>query len=548
MNQLKADYVVVGAGTAGCVLGARLSEDTNTSVMVVEAGAKDRHPYIHVPAGFLRLLEHPRVTWGSRTRPHADTDNRELVFPRGRGLGGSSSINGLLYVRPFPHDIDDWAQAGATGWDYASSQPYFARSETWQQGDDPRRGKNGPIQVTRVSNPPLVCEKVVDAARDLGYEFLDDPNADTRGPAVFYYQQTRRGRLRSSAARGYLHPALGRDNLRVLTGTDVVRVLLDGTRAVGVEVVRPDGKTLRIHAEKEVILSAGVAGSPAILERSGIGDPDVLAAAGVRTQVPLRGVGRNLQDHYVARVCYRLQGVATANERGSGVALLKEIARYVTHGDGLLTYSAALVGLYGQTQYAQRPDVQFVVAPGSFRSGRIGELEKEPGLSVGFWQMRPDSRGEIHIASADPRAQPVIDPRYLSEDLDRRTMVEGLRMARRLFEQPALREHVVQETVPGDAVRDDAALLAYARANGGTVYHGVGTCRIGQDDAAVVDPELRVHGVAGLRVVDAAVMPNVTSTNTNATVLMLAERAAELIERAGTASTDYRAFDAPIGA
>ena len=540
MNELKADYVVVGAGTAGCVLSARLTENPSASVLLVEAGAKDRHPYIHVPAGFLRLLEHPGVTWRSRTRPHPDTGDRELVFPRGRGLGGSSSINGLLYVRPFRHDIDDWAQAGATGWDFASCQGYFARSETWPHGDDPRRGKRGPIHVTRVGNPPPVCDQVLEAAKGMGYEFLEDPNADTRGPSVFHYQQTRRGRFRSSAARGYLQPALGRPNLRVLTGTEVVRVLLDRGRAIGVEVIRGDGRSVRVLAEKEVILSAGVAGSPAILERSGIGDPEVLAAAGVRTEVPLRGVGRNLQDHYVARVCFRLQGIATANERASGFALLKEIARYVTHGEGLLTYSAALVGLYGQTQYAQRPDVQFVVAPGSFRSGRIGELEKEPGISVGCWQMRPESRGEIHIASADPRAQPVIDPRYLSHDLDRRTLVEALRMARKLFEQPELRGHVVEETVPGAAARDDAGLLAYARVNGGTVYHGAGTCRMGQDDGAVVDPQLRVRGVAGLRVVDAAVMPNVTSTNTNATVLMLAERAAEMIERGEAAPGDSR--------
>jgi choline dehydrogenase len=255
-----------------------------------------------------------------------------------------------------------------------------------------------------------------------------------------------------------------------------------------------------------------------------------------------------LQDHYVARVCFKLKDIATANERASGLALLKEIARYVTHGDGLLTYSAALVGLYGQTQYAQRPDVQFVVAPGSFRSGRIGELEKEPGISVGCWQMRPQSCGEIHIASRNPRAQPVIDPRYLSEDLDRRTLVEALRMARRLFDQPGLRAHVVQETVPGEAARDDAGLLAYARANGGTVYHGVGTCRMGRDETAVVDSELRVRGVAGLRVVDAAVMPNVTSTNTNATVLMLAERAAELIADADAATPDLRARNAALAA
>lgn len=530
MNELTADYVIVGAGTAGCVLAARLSEDPNASVLLIEAGGKDRHPYIHVPAGFLRLLEHPSITWRSRTRPHADTDNRELVFPRGRGLGGSSSINGLLYVRPFAHDIDDWVEAGARGWDFDSCLPYFTRSETWKLGSDPRRGRRGPIQVTRVSNPPPVCDEVVEAARAAGYDFLDDPNADTRGPGVFYYQQTRDGRLRSSAARGYLGPALGRPNLRILTGTEVSRVLLQDRRATGVELLRASGVPLQVRATKETILSAGVVGTPALLERSGVGDPDVLANAGVRCQLALPGVGRNLQDHYVARVCFSLQGIATANERSRGLALLKEIVRYVTHGEGLLTYSAALVGLYGQSQYAQRPDVQFVIAPGSFRSGRIGELETEPGISLGCWQMRPESRGEVHITSADAREAPLIDPRYLSNELDRRTLVEGLRMGRRLFEQPGLKQYVVQETVPGPETRDEAALLAYARANGGTVYHGAGTCRMGEDEDAVVDSELRVRGVAALRVVDASVMPNVTSTNTNATVLMLAERAAELIE------------------
>lgn len=537
MKELEADYVVVGAGTAGCVLSARLTEDPGTSVLLVEAGAKDRHPYIHVPAGFLRLLDHPGITWRYRTRPHADTDSRELVFPRGRGLGGSSSINGLLYVRPFAQDIDGWAAAGATGWDHASCLPYYARSETWGLGADPRRGKRGPIQVTRVSNPPPVCDKVVAAAQGAGYEFLEDPNADPRGPGVFYYQQTRHGRFRSSAARGYLAPALGRSNLRILTGSDVSRVVLENGGAIGVEVLKADGSTLRIKARKEVILSAGVIGTPALLERSGIGDPDVLANAGVRTQVALAGVGRDLQDHYVARVCFRLKGIATANERSTGIPLLREMIRYVTHGDGLLTYSAALVGMYGQSQYGARPDIQFVIAPGSFRAGRIGELETEPGISVGCWQMRPASRGSVHIASADPRKPPVIDPRYLSEDLDRRTLVEGLRMARQLFDQPVVRDFVVQETVPGPDARDGAALLAYARANGGTVYHGVGTCRMGEDEGAVVGSDLRVRGVPGLRVVDASVMPQITSTNTNATVLMLAERAADLIQGGAPAAT-----------
>lgn len=530
MNELTADYVIVGAGTAGCVLAARLSENPSVSVLLVEAGAKDRHPYIHVPAGFLRLLEHPSITWRSRTVPHADTDGRELIFPRGRGLGGSSSINGLLYVRPFAEDIDTWAKAGASGWDFASCLPYFSRSETWQDARDPRRGDRGPIQVTRVGHPPAVCATVVQAARGAGYEFVDDPNADTRGPAVFYYQQTRHGRFRSSAARGYLAPALDRHNLRVLTGMEVSRVVLQEGRAIGVEVLRADGTMLQLKAKREVIVSAGVAGSPALLERSGIGDADVLANAGIRPQVRLPGVGRNLQDHYVARVCFRLRGIGTANERSSGIPLLREVARYVTSGQGLLTYSAAIVGMYGQSQYAQRPDIQFVIAPGSFRAGRIGELETEPGISVGCWQMRPDSRGEVHVTSADPRAQPVIDPRYLSTERDRQTLVEGLRMGRNLFAQPGIREHVVEETVPGPASTTDADLLAYARANGGTVYHGAGTCRMGQDEGAVVDAELRVRGVAGLRVIDASVMPTVTSTNTNATVLMLAERAAEMIQ------------------
>lgn len=548
MKELEADYVVVGAGTAGCVLAARLTEDPRTSVLLVEAGEKDRHPYIHVPAGFLRLLDHPDISWRYRTRPHADTDGRELIFPRGRGLGGSSSINGLLYVRPFAQDIDGWASAGASGWDHASCLPYYARSETWEFGDDPRRGRRGPIQVTRVSNPPPVCGKVVAAAQGAGYQFLQDPNADCRGPGVFYYQQTRHGRFRSSAARGYLAPARSRSNLRVLTGSDVSRVVLENGRAIGVEVLQADGNTMRIKARKEVILSAGVIGTPALLERSGIGDPDVLANAGVRPQVALAGVGRDLQDHYVARVCFRLKGIATANERSSGIPLLKEMLRYLTHGDGLLTYSAALVGMYGQSQYGQRPDIQFVIAPGSFRAGRIGELETEPGISVGCWQMRPTSRGSVHIASADARKAPVIDPRYLSEDLDRRTLVEGLRMARQLFEEPALREFVVQETVPGPDARDEASLLAYARANGGTVYHGVGTCRMGQDEGAVVDPELRVRGVPGLRVVDASVMPQITSTNTNATVLMLAERAADLIRTGAPAARPAARSGAAVAA
>ena len=402
-EEIVADYVIVGAGTAGCVLANRLSADGKYKVVLIEAGGRDRHPMIHIPAGFLRLLDHPSITWGYKTAPELHASNREIGFPRGRGLGGSSSINGLLYVRPFPADIDAWEAGGATGWNFANCLPYYSRSETWQDGKDPRRGNDGPIQVTRVSSPPAVCAKVITAGEELGLEMVDDPNVNTRGSSIWYYQQTRHGRVRSSAARGYLWPVASRTNLSVHTDLHVTRVMMEGEgvhrTATGVECRRENGQTVSVKARKEVILSAGVIGTPRLLELSGIGDPDVLDNAGIRTQVALRGVGNNLQDHYVTRLCFRIKGIATANERSHGAALVKEVARYVVSGDGILTYSAAVIGAFASTGLVDGPDVQFVVAPGSFKEGRIGELEDQPGLSFGVWQMRPESRGEVRRSS-----------------------------------------------------------------------------------------------------------------------------------------------------
>ena len=534
-EEIVADYVIVGAGTAGCVLANRLSADGKLKVVLIEAGGRDRHPMIHIPAGFLRLLDHPSITWGYKTAPEAHASDREILFPRGRGLGGSSSINGLLYVRPFAADIDGWEAGGAAGWNFANCLPYYSRSETWQDGKDPRRGSDGPIQVTRVLSPPAVCAKVITAGEELGLEMLDDPNVTTRGPSIWYYQQTRHGRVRSSAARGYLWPVTSRTNLNVHTDLHVTRVMMEGEgaqrTATGVECRRQNGQTVSVKARKEVIISAGVIGTPRLLELSGIGDPDVLDNAGIRTQVVLRGVGNNLQDHYVTRLCFRIKGIATANERSHGAALAKEVAKYVVSGDGILTYSAAVIGAFASTGLVARPDVQFVIAPGSFKEGRIGELEDEPGLSFGVWQMRPESRGEVHIVSSDGSKAPTIAPRYLSDPLDRRTVIAGLRIGRELAKQPSLTPYVVAETVPGPQAATDEALLQYARDNGSTVYHGVGTCRMGTNPAvgAVVDANLRVHGVKRLRVIDGSVMPTMTSTNTNATVLMIAERAADLL-------------------
>ena len=536
MKTLQADYVIVGAGTAGCVLANRLSADGRHQVLLIEAGARDRHPMIHIPAGFIRLLDHPSITWAYKTDPEVGTSNREILFPRGRGLGGSSSINGLLYVRPFKEDIDAWQAAGADGWNFENCLRYYSRSETWQDGSDPRRGHDGPVQVTRVPSPPEVCARMIDAGRELGMEVLDDPNADTRGPSIWYYQQTRHGRVWSSAARGYLWPIAKRPNLKVLTDVHVMKLTLEGhgseASATGVLCQQENGEALEVRAAREVICSAGVIGTPRLLELSGIGDPDVLANAGIRPAVTLRGVGRNLQDHYVTRLSFRLKDIATANERSRGTALAKEVAKYLVSSAGILTYSAAVVGAFASTGLAPRPDVQYVIAPGSFKAGRIGELEDEPGISCGVWQMRPASRGEVHITSSDAFRAPSIAPRYLTDPLDGKTTVEGLRIGRRLFEQPSMARYVVGETLPGTQARLDDDLLQYARDNGSTVYHGVGTCRMGPDDGSegsVVDSQLCVHGVARLRVIDGSIMPTITSTNTNATVLMIAERAADLI-------------------
>ncbi|OLL29197.1 hypothetical protein BTH42_23350 [Burkholderia sp. SRS-W-2-2016] len=541
MKTLIADYVIVGAGTAGCVLANRLSEDPQVEVILIEAGERDRHPFIHVPAGFVRLLDHPSVTWRYHTEANAHTSHREILFPRGRGLGGSSAINGLLYVRPFAEDIDSWETAGARGWNFADCLPHYSRSETWTEGRSPQRGTDGPIKVSRVQNPPEICGAAVAAARQAGLEFLDDPNSTTRGPSIWYYQQTRDGRRRSSAARGYLRPVMGRPNLKVLTGLQVSKLEFSGTRVTGVHAMTASAEPCVISARREVISCAGVIGTPRLLELSGIGDKDVLDNAGIRTRVALPGVGANLQDHYVVRLGFRVRGAGTANERSHGLALAREMMRYAVSGTGVLTYSAALVGGFVQTRYASRPDVQLVIAPGSFAAGRIGVLESEPGISCGVWQMRPESRGHVHIRSKEVQDSPAIAPAYLSDERDCATTVEGLRIGRNIFAQPEIARFIVDETVPGRAADSDAQLLQYARDNGSTVYHAVGTCRMGEDRMSVVDADLRVHGVSGLRVVDASVMPTITSTNTNATVLMIAERAAQMIRSSAiTGVTEQR--------
>lgn len=531
---MEADYVIVGAGSAGCVLANRLTEDANTRVILIEAGGRDWNPLIHIPAGYMKLLEHPTITWGFKADKASGLNGREINYPRGRVLGGSSSINGMIYIRSQPEDYDHWAQLGNRGWGSDDVFPYFRKAENWEGPADAVHAKGGPLYTSRTRDEPELCKAAVEAGRQMGWEYRSDVNdlPHGLGDHIGWVQQTRGGRFRASTARGYLRPAMARPNLQVITKALVHRVVLDGKRAVGVEFSR-GGTTERADAKAEVILSAGAIGSPHILQLSGIGDPAHLSRVGIGTNHALPGVGKNFQDHFLVRVQAEVRGIATMNERSRGLGLMGEVMKYVFTGRGMLTYAASLVAASVKVlPESGSPDLQALFASASYAPGPSRELDTKPGMTSGIWQMRPESRGFVEARSADPRDQPVINPNYLAEDRDRRTVIEGMRLIRRWFEAPALKRYFVAETAPGPDVQTDDEFLAYARQTGTTVFHATCSCRMGPDPMSVVDDQLRVHGMERLRVIDASVMPAVTSTNTNAPTIMIAERGADLIRQA----------------
>lgn len=529
----EADFVIVGAGAAGCVLANRLSEDPGTRVLLLEAGGSDRRLWVKVPAGFTRTLHDPRVNWGYRTAPGPAIDGRSVPFPRGRLVGGSSSINGHLYVRGQAADYRTWAQKGCRGWGWEDVLPYFMRAETREGGDPARRGRSGPLRVEDLRETHPLAELFCRAAQKLGLPRNPDYNSgDPEG--CFFYQQLMRDGRRWSAADAYLRPAIRRPGLRLLTEALAERVLLEGRRATGVRF-RHQGEVREARARRAVILCGGAINSPQLLQLSGIGDPAWLRPLGIEVRHPLEGVGRNLLDHTGVRLAFRVRGMRTFNERSHWPWLGLEVLRYALTRRGLLAVVPSQAGAALRTRpELATPDVMLYFAPGSFEGGRVGAtvLEREPGASCVVMQNRPQSQGHVRALSPDPTAAPEIQPNYLADPLDQRTVIDGLRFVRRLFATPPLADHVVVETFPGPAAASDADLLAHARATVGTTYHPTSTCRMGVDPLAVVDPGLRVHGLEGLHVVDASVFPTMISGNTYAATNMVAEKGADLLRGA----------------
>lgn len=529
------DYIIVGAGSAGCVLANRLTEDGKSTVLLLEAGGKDTSLMIHIPVGYAQTLKDPKVNWMYETEPDPGTHDRTHTWPRGKVLGGSSSINGLLYIRGQRQDYDGWAQMGLRGWSYDDLHPYFVRSQNQERDDMDGHGQGGPLNVSDVTEAHPVSDAVIEAGKSLGLPHRDVNGEDQEG--VAYYQLTVKNGRRCSAAVAYLNPAKKRQNLQIETKALASRVLFEGKRAIGVEYTQ-NGQTKTAKARAEVLLAGGAINSPQLLELSGIGNPELLNAQGIEVVSALPGVGENLQDHFVIGNRYRMKdGTPSVNQQSRGLAMIGEVFKYLTQRKGLLTLSAAHVAAFVKTRpELATPDVQYHILPATMDLQKMTEtgdmeLEKQPGITIAPCQLRPESRGSVHIKSARHDNHPAIRPNYLSDPLDQQTAVAGIRWARELANQPALAQYIEHELEPGEALQSDEEILEFARETGGTIYHPVGTCKMGidGDTNAVVDAALRVRGVEGLRVIDASVMPRLVSGNTNAPTIAIAEKACDMI-------------------
>lgn len=522
------DFIVVGAGSAGCVLANRLSENGNYSVKLLEAGPKDSYPWIHIPIGYGKTMFHKVYNWGFYTEPEPAMHNRKMYWPRGRCLGGSSSINGLIYIRGQAEDYDHWAALGNKGWAWKDVLPYFIKSEHNSRGASMYHGADGPLWCSDIEEKHELMDAIIRAGEELGVPRTNDFNG-ARQEGVGYYQLFTRHGWRCSTAVGYLRPAKKRSNLQIETGAHVTGLIFEGSRVVGVQYEQ-HGNTLQAHAAREVILAAGALQSPQLLQLSGIGPGALLQSLDIPVVKDLPGVGANLQDHLQLRIMYKVSKAITTNDELHNLwGQMHMGLKYVFRRRGPLAIGINQGGLFTRVlPESKTPDIQFHFA--SLSAEMAGAKPHAwSGCTFSVCQLRPESRGTVLIKSRNPRQAPALQPNYLSTERDRRCAIEGIKFARKLAATSALRPYIAEEYRPGATASSDDELIEFAREYGATIFHPSGTCKMGSDPMAVVDERLRVHGIQGLRVVDCSVMPTLVSGNTNSPVVMLAEKASHMI-------------------
>ena len=528
------DYVIVGAGSSGCVLANRLSANHKNSVCVLEAGPPDWNPFIHIPAGFMKTLVNPNVNWLFKSEPSWGTDGRVIDIPRGKTLGGSSSINGMVFNRGQNLDFDVWAQKGNKGWSYSDLLPYFKKYEKrLGEFDDVYRGTQGELPITDLEYRDPLCEAFIKSAIEQGIPLNKDYNGKLQ-EGVSYVQRTTRGRFRVSAAKAFLKPAKSRKNLQIITNAFVTKINFNNKTAIGVEYLigGRGGKKINIRANKEIILSSGVIKSPHILHMSGVGPVEDLKKLGIDVIHDLKGVGMNLRDHFAPRLTARAKNIETVNEKSRGFKLLKEIGKYIIGKQSIVNLSPTLVYCFWHSnEEIRNHDLQMTFTPASYKEGVQSTLDTEPGFTVTAWQQRPESLGWIKSKTNDPFDAPLIQPNYLDAEEDKRVVVAGLKLSRRLMHSKALSHYFDYEVYPGIEKQSDEELLQVARERGTTTYHQMGTCRMGPktDPTAVVDDNLKVYGLNNLRVIDASIMPTMLSANLHSGATLIGEKGSDLV-------------------
>ena len=521
------DFLVLGAGSAGCALANRLSANPSNRVTLLEAGGKDANPWIHLPVGYYKTMHDPRYSWGYETEPVPQCKERRIVWPRGKVLGGSSAINGLVYTRGQAQDYDHWRQLGNAGWSFDDVLPYFKRAENQERGADAYHGDDGPLSVSDLRLRHPLAEAYIKAAGEAGIARNDDFNGETQEGAGFFQLTTRNG-LRASAASAYLRPARNRTNLRVETNATVLKVGFSGRHANSV-TYRQNGEQKSLQVAREIIICAGAINTPQILQLSGVGPGALLREHGIAVVHELEGVGRNLQDHFQARLVYESTRPTLNDEVRRLDRRIAMGLRWLFKRDGPLTVGAGQVGIFARTRRElATPDIQFhLILLSADKPGK--PVHDFSGFTSSVCQLRPESRGYIEIKSTDPLQHPTIQPNYLDAATDRETMIDAVLLARKIGAMPAITDLIKNEQIPGPDTQSRDDILEYVRATGGTIFHPAGTCKMGTDDAAVVDERLRIRGVEGLRVADASIMPTVISANTNAPCIMIGEKAADMI-------------------